>query len=126
MNPAVLLMIGLAGAAGALARFGVGVAASRWLGAGFPWGTLAVNLAGCFLLGMVTQLALLKAGVSEETRLVVGTGFLGAFTTFSTFGVETFRAMEAAEWGVAATNVGANLVGGLILVWLGVLAAKSF
>ena len=125
MNPALLLTIGLAGAAGAIARFGVTIAASRWLGPTFPWGTLAVNLAGCFLLGMVAQVAMLRPGFSEETRLIVGTGFLGAFTTFSTFGVDTFRAIEAAEWATAAANVSANLVGGLILVWLGFIAARA-
>ena len=84
-----------------------------------------MNLAGCFLLGIVAQLTINRPVFSEETRLIVGTGFLGAFTTFSTFGVETFRALEAAQWTTAAANVGANLIGGLILVWLGFISGSA-
>jgi len=121
----VLLWVGCAGALGALVRYGVSVAALRWWGGGFPWGTLTVNLVGCFLLGMVTELGVERGMITPETRAVLGTGFLGALTTFSTFGVETFRAVEVGQWGVAALNVGLNLTGGLALVGCGVWAARQ-
>ena len=120
-----LLWVGFAGALGALVRYGVSVAALRWWGAGFPLGTLIVNLVGCFLLGMVTELGVERGMISPELRAVLGTGFLGALTTFSTFGVETFRAAEVGQWGVAAVNVGLNLAGGLALVGCGVWAARQ-
>ena len=92
------LAIGLAGALGALARYGLSGWVHRFAGPDFPAGTLAVNLAGCFVLGLLTELARHVGWVSPEVRVWVGIGFLGAFTTFSTFGVETFRAAEAGDW----------------------------
>ena len=114
-----------AGALGALARYGVSLAALRWLPAGFPWGTLLVNLAGCFLLGALAELTLDKFALPPETRVVIGTGFLGAFTTFSTFGVETLRALEAGHWGVAVGNVAANVILGVGLAAAGFWAARA-
>ena len=120
-----LAAMALAGALGAMARYGVSVAALRWLPAGFPYGTLIANLAGCFLLGAVTELTLEEGLLAPEWRLIAGTGFLGAFTTFSTFSVETFRALETGEWGVAAVNVGVNVVAGIALAAAGFWAARA-
>ncbi len=121
----MLVAIGFAGALGALARYGVSVAALRWLGEGFPYGTLCVNLIGCFLLGVVAQFTLDGAGFAPQTRAIVGTGFLGAFTTFSTFGVETYRAIEAGAWATAASNVAINVIGGLALAAAGIALASA-
>ena len=121
----VLIAIGFAGALGALARYGVSLAALRWFGEDFPYGTLGVNLAGCFLLGVLAELTMEDAGLAPQTRAILGTGFLGAFTTFSTFGVETYRAMQAGAWGVAASNVAINVVGGIVLVAAGVGLASA-
>ena len=121
----VLIAIGFAGALGALARYGVSLAALRWFGEDFPYGTLGVNLAGCFLLGVLAELTMEDAGLAPQTRAILGTGFLGAFTTFSTFGVETYRAMQAGAWGVAASNVAINVVGGIVLVAAGVGLAAA-
>jgi len=121
----VLIAIGFAGALGALARYGVTLAALRWLGEDFPYGTLCVNLAGCFLLGVLAELTMEDAGLAPQTRAILGTGFLGAFTTFSTFGMDTYRAMQAGAWGVAASNVAINVVGGIILVAAGVALASA-
>lgn len=118
------LAIGLAGALGALARYGLSGWVHRFAGPDFPAGTLAVNLAGCFVLGLLTELARHVGWVSPEVRVWVGIGFLGAFTTFSTFGVETFRAAEAGDWHVAAWNIILNVVGGLALVLAGVTLAR--
>ena len=121
----VLIAIGFAGALGALARYGVSLAALRWFGEDFPYGTLCVNLVGCFLIGIIAELTMEDAGLAPQTRAIVGTGFLGAFTTFSTFGVDTYRAMQAGAWGVAASNVAINVVGGIILVAAGVALASA-
>ena len=121
----VLIAIGFAGALGALARYGVSLAALRWFGEDFPYGTLGVNLAGCFLLGVLAELTMEDAGLAPQTRAILGTGFLGAFTTFSTFGVETYRAMQVGAWGVAASNVAINVVGGIVLVAAGVGLASA-
>jgi fluoride exporter len=120
-----LAWMAAAGALGALARYTVSIAALRWLPADFPYGTLCVNLVGCFLLGAVTELTLEEGLLAPEMRTILGTGFLGAFTTFSTFGVETFRALEAGEWGVAATNVVVNVVAGVALAAAGFWAARA-
>lgn len=114
-----LVWIAVFGALGSLARYGVGLAAKAWLGASFPYGTLAVNLVGGFVLALIVTLAL-SGRVSEELRLAVGVGFCGAFTTFSTFELEVqqliaagrprlrLRGLEsrAGIWGGAARAVG--------------------
>jgi CrcB protein len=119
-----LLGIALAGAAGTLARYGLAGLVHRFLGAGFPWGTLSVNLIGCFLLGFLLELSRQSGWVPPDFRTIVGIGFLGAFTTFSTFGVETFRAFESGDWLVAALNVLANVAGGLLFVVAGTSLAR--
>jgi CrcB protein len=119
-----LLGIALAGAAGALARYGLSGLAHRWWGAGFPWGTLTVNLIGCLLLGLLAEMIRHTGWLSPEARTAIGIGFLGSFTTFSTFGVETYRAIEQGDWGVAALNVASNVVLGLIFVLAGTTLAR--
>jgi CrcB protein len=119
----LVLLIAVAGALGAVARYGLGGLVHKWAGAGFPWGTLIVNLLGCFALGLLMRLSLDNA-VSDETRLMIGTGFLGAFTTFSTFGYETLRLLETGAFGLAAANAAGSLILGLGCVWLGGVAAR--
>jgi CrcB protein len=96
----------------------------RWLGPAFPWGTLSVNLAGCLLLGLLLELARQTGWVPAEFRTIAGVGFLGGFTTFSTFGVETFRAIESGDWMSGGLNVILNVVGGLVLVAVGIGLAR--
>lgn len=118
-----LLLIGFGGAIGAISRFGIAEMAKRFVTGPFPLGTLLANLAGCFLIGI-----LLGSGQAEESeplRLGVGVGFLGALTTFSTFGAETVRNAQQGNWGVAAGNVTANLVLGLLCVAVGMVIAKK-
>jgi fluoride exporter len=104
-----VLAIGVGGAVGAVARYGTTLAMARWLGPAFPWGTLAVNGLGSFVLGAVVALGELdRAG--PTTRALLGTGFCGAFTTFSTFSVETLRMPPL----LAATNVAGNLTVSLL------------
>jgi len=119
------LGIAVAGALGALARFGLSGLVHRFAGPSFPAGTLAVNLVGCFLLGAMLELTRQTGWISPGARTIVGVGFLGAFTTFSTFGVETFRAIELEEWYVAGMNILFNVAGGLLLVAAGTVLARA-
>ena len=116
------ILVGLAGALGSMSRYGVTLAAERW--ADFPWGTFIVNVLGSFLLGFVLEGAL-RGEISAEVKLAVGTGFLGAFTTFSTFSVETVRLMEAGRWMAAAGSAGGNLTLGIVGAGLGIALARA-
>ena len=113
------LLIGLASAAGGLLRYGATLAAARLLGPQFPWGTLAVNALGCLLIGLVNQLGIEARVLPDAVRLPVTVGLLGGFTTFSSFGWESLRLLEAGRWAAAAANVVGSVLLGLLLVWLG-------
>jgi CrcB protein len=114
----ILLLI-VFGAAGTLARYGLQGLVQTRTGGTFPSGTLTVNLAGCFLLGIAGRYALQHLSVPPDLRLAVTVGFFGAFTTFSSFGWETMRMLDDGEWMRASLYAGASLIGGLILVRLG-------
>lgn len=112
----------LGGAAGALARYGVGGWVHALTGAAFPWGTLTVNVVGCFALGLA--MPLLQASLAApETRAFVAVGLLGAFTTFSTFSFEAMTLVQDGQWLRAATytfgSVGLGLVAVIAGFWLG-------
>ena len=93
-----LLLIAAAGSVGTLARYGLGGWVHRWTGGSFPWGTVTVNLLGSFLFGLVWSLAEERMLVGTETRTVVLVGFMGAFTTFSTFSFEATQMIRDSEW----------------------------
>jgi len=116
--------IALAGALGALARWGVGT----WFGQrfpSFPWGTLVVNVSGSFLLGVLFAALIERAAASPTMRIALTTGLMGAYTTFSTFSLETFRLIEDGATGPALANIGLSLVLGLVAVWLGVSLGRA-
>jgi CrcB protein len=106
------------GALGALGRYWVAGWVQQWLGSSFPWGTVGVNLIGSYLLGFVVQASLI-GGWTGELRLFVAVGFLGAFTTFSTFAFEALELLRAGQGPEALAYVALNLVLGLVLVALG-------
>ncbi len=114
-----LLCLAVAGAAGTLARYGLSGVAQRLGGAGFAWGTLAVNTLGCFLFGLLWTLADDRLIISGQTRFIMLTGFMGAFTTFSTFAFETSRYLEESQWGLAAANLLGQNILGLVCLMLG-------
>jgi CrcB protein len=117
-----LLWICAAGAAGTGLRHLVTVwAAARW-GATFPYGTLTVNIVGCFAIAVVMHVSS-AAGWSATTRVVVTTGLLGGFTTYSAFNQETLRLIDQGAGGVALMNVLVTLGGGVLGGWLGMLIA---
>jgi len=135
-----LIFVAIGGGIGASLRYGVGIAAGRLLGAAFPWGTLLVNLAGCFVMGLVGQwlldlepqlaAALARSGVNDPStadlaaratavRHLIAIGFLGGLTTFSTFSWDTLRALESGRLSIALLNVAANVCLCLVAVWAG-------
>jgi CrcB protein len=121
------LLVGLGGFVGANARF----ITSRWAGAlldtRFPLGTFLVNIAGSFLLGIVGTIVAQKVmSDSDAVRLALGVGFLGAFTTFSTFAFETNALLEDGSWVSAAASVGLSLFLGLVAVRMGIVLAKAW
>ncbi|WP_457632579.1 fluoride efflux transporter CrcB [Oceanithermus desulfurans] len=112
------------GALGALGRYWVSGWVQQWAGSSFPWGTVGVNLIGSFLLGFVIQASLI-GGWTGELRLFVAVGFLGAFTTFSTFAFEALELLRAGQGAEALAYVGLNLVLGVLLVALGMAAVAA-
>lgn len=111
--------VGLAGALGALARYGVGTGIETiWVGM-FPLGTLLINLSGSFALGWLTHFLFRSGRLSPSIVTAVGTGFIGSFTTFSTFSVETIDFLESGALGMALLYVTLSLVLGLFSSWLG-------
>jgi fluoride exporter len=111
---AVLLTIGLAGGAGAIARFLLDGAVAGRLGREFPYGTLAVNLCGAFALGVIVGVAL-----DQDAYRIAGTGLLGAFTTFSTWAFESHRLGEDGQLRLGVVNLAVSLVLGLAVAWAG-------
>lgn len=120
-----LLLIGLAGALGALARYGLSGFVQRYSGFTFPVGTLVVNLLGTFLFGFIWSLVEQRLVISVETRVVILSGFLGAFTTFSSFMFETSALVGDGQWGLAVLNIAAQITLGLAAIFLGLAAGRA-
>ena len=120
-----ILAIAGGGALGALGRFWVSTGAYRLLGRDFPWGTLAVNTLGSFLMGLLFVLFVERLAAGSELRAAVLVGFLGAFTTFSTFSMETLALIEEGYLGNAFLNMWVSLLVCLMACWVGVLLGRS-
>jgi CrcB protein len=120
-----LLLVAAGGAIGSSLRHLVNVAMLRWFGPGFPWGTLAVNILGCFAMGVLVELIARKFGPSQEMRLFVATGILGGFTTFSAFSLDAAVLWERGALGAAALYVSASVVGALAALFAGLWLARS-
>ncbi len=119
------MSIALGGALGAVGRFWVSNLVYDWWGRGLPWGTLAVNVLGSFTMGLLGILLVERLALSAQWRGVILVGFLGAFTTFSTFSLETFYLIEQGEPVKAALNVLMSVVACLFAVWGGVMIGRA-
>ncbi|QYM77962.1 fluoride efflux transporter CrcB [Horticoccus luteus] len=122
---ALYLWITLGSALGGLARFIVSGFVAERIGETFPWGTLTVNVAGSFLIGLFATLTSPdgRVFVGPHARQFVMTGFFGGFTTFSSFSLQTLMLAQDGEWWRAGLNVGGNVTFCLLAVWLGHLTA---
>lgn len=119
-----LLLIAVAGGFGALSRYGLAGLVQRWSDSTFPWGTATVNIVGCFLFGLLWVVMEERFSLTPETRVVVLTGFMGAFTTFSTYMFETQQLLEDSQYLAAIGNLGFQNLVGLAAVVAGLTIGK--
>jgi len=119
------LSIAAGGAAGALLRFWVSTGVYALLGRGFPYGTLAVNVIGSLLMGFLYVFFLERMTVSPEIRAAILIGLLGAFTTFSTFSIETLNLIEQADYMKAVLNMLISVAACLFAAWLGLTVGRQ-
>ena len=117
-------VIGLGGAIGAIGRYFLQGVVHQLMGISFPYGTLVVNLLGCFLIGFIMEFSENRFIIDPEARLFITVGILGGFTTFSSFGYETFSLLRDGETLRAMLNVILSMVVGLIAVWFGFITAR--
>ncbi|MBI5090969.1 MAG: fluoride efflux transporter CrcB [Candidatus Hydrogenedentes bacterium] len=120
-----VLLVGAGGFLGSIARYLLGgwvhrVLDNPWL----PWGTFAINVLGCLFIGFLAGLAETRQAISPEARLFLMVGILGGFTTFSTFGYETFALLQDGQWAPAIANAIGQVVLGLVAVWMGYSIAR--
>jgi CrcB protein len=121
-----IALIGVFGAVGTLARYGLQGVVHIRMGSTFPYGTLLVNLTGCFLLGLIGQFTMNRLVISPDWRVAIAVGFFGGYTTFSSFGWETAKMLEEGAWLRASAYVGASVVAGLLLSVAGIRLANKF
>jgi len=119
------LMVGIGGFIGAIARFWLGGYISDHMGTRFPYGTFVINCTGSFFIGFIITLLAERTHWSANWRYLIPVGFIGAYTTFSTFEYETFRNIQEGEFLVAGLNVILSVVVGFVSVWLGVIAGRT-
>ncbi|MBI5682855.1 MAG: fluoride efflux transporter CrcB [Deltaproteobacteria bacterium] len=117
-------LIGLGGFFGSIARYLLSGWTYKLFGTTLPHGTLLVNVIGSFLLGLIMELSIRSALISDELRIAFTIGFLGAFTTFSTFSYETYKLLEDGSLFLAGANIVLNLFLCLFAVWFGIILAK--
>jgi fluoride exporter len=132
-----IMYVAIGGALGACARYATGLAAALMFGKGFPWGTLIVNVGGCFAMGIVLEFmadleAQPPAGLTPAIRSqlsfwhkAVAVGFLGGLTTFSSFGADTLRELQGGRTGTALANIAANVALSLAAVWCGMALLRA-
>jgi fluoride exporter len=121
-----LMLIAIFGAIGTLARYGLQGVVQIRTGSTFPYGTLLINLTGCFFLALIGQFTLNRLVISPDWRVAIAVGFFGGYTTFSSFGWETAKMLEDGEWLRATTYVTASVVAGLLLSVAGIRLANRF
>lgn len=119
-----LALIALFGAMGTLARYGLQGVLQERASSTFPYGTLAVNLTGCFLLGLIGQFTLNRLVLPPDWRVAIAVGFFGGYTTFSSFGWETAKMLEDGDWLRASAYIGASVAFGLLLSVAGIHLAN--
>lgn len=120
-----VLLVAFGGAIGSVLRYYVGVWSLRLAGPTFPWGTLTVNVVGSFVIGLFAEMIVRKFGGSVELRLLLMTGILGGFTTFSSFSLDTLALIERGSIGVAALYVVVSVGVSLVMVFAGLSVARA-
>jgi CrcB protein len=118
------VVVGMGGFLGAVARFWLGVYIGNRMGSRFPYGTFVINISGSFLIGLVLTVLAERSTLSPNWRYLIPIGFIGAYTTFSTFEFETLRTMQDGQIAMGLLNIFGSVLAGFIAVWLGVITAK--
>lgn len=114
-----VVAIALGGALGAVGRYALSSQITHWIGPGFPWGILLVNVIGCFVMGVVAELGALMLNLSPEMRAFLTTGILGGFTTFSAFALDSAVMIERGDWTATAAYIAASVLGSILALFLG-------
>ncbi|MFZ3034161.1 MAG: fluoride efflux transporter CrcB [Parvibaculum sp.] len=120
-----LFAVALGGAVGASGRYFFNLQMMRLLGPNFPWGTLGVNIIGCFIMGLIAESLALRFNVSGEMRSFLMTGVLGGFTTFSAFSLDAGNMIERNDFGLAGLYIGASVIGSIAALFLGLYAVRT-
>jgi fluoride exporter len=120
----VYLAIALGGSLGAVCRYWVSSSTYAWLGAEFPFGTLMVNITGSIMMGFLALLLTEKIAISEELKFAILVGFLGSYTTFSTFALDALNWLHNGAWMKVAAYMLMSVFGSLLGVWIGYLGAR--
>jgi fluoride exporter len=118
-------MVGIGGFLGSIARFWVGIYIGNRMGMRFPFGTVVINISGSFLIGLIVTLIAQRTHWNASWSYLIPIGFIGAYTTFSTFELETFRTFQEGEVLLAFLNVILSVVLGFVAVWLGVVTGRT-
>jgi CrcB protein len=118
------VLVAVGGALGSAARYGLNLGTKAWFPSPFPWGTLGANVLGCFLIGLFSEWAGSKVGMSAEARLFLTTGFCGGFTTLSSLMLETNTSFRAGEWFVGGLYLVSSLVVPFLALWAGIAVVK--
>ena len=119
------LMVGIGGFVGAIARYWLGSYIGGKMGTRFPYGTFVINISGSFLIGLILTLLAERMHWSPNLRYLIPIGFIGAYTTFSTFEYETLRTVQEGQLWIAFLNISLSVVVGFAAVWAGVVAGRS-
>ena len=118
------LLVGVGGFAGAISRYWVGLVVTQRLGLRFPFATFLINVTGCFLVGFFMHLLAERGVLDRHWLYIMVIGFIGAYTTFSTFEYEIMRLMIDGQFGIGLLYVGSSLLVGFFMVWVGAAAAE--
>jgi len=118
-------MVGIGGFIGSIARYALGSYIGNRFGSRFPYGTFVINISGSFLIGFTLTFLAQRSDLSPNWRYLIPIGFIGGYTTFSTFEYETLRAVQDGQILIAFANVGLSVVAGFVAVWLGAIAARA-
>jgi fluoride exporter len=119
------VLVGVGGCLGSIARFWLGTYIGSRMGTRFPYGTFVINVSGSFLIGLIFALLTTKTQWGPNWRYLIPIGFIGGYTTFSSFEFETLRTMQDGQIGIALLYVGLSVLAGFVAVWVGVVAGNA-